>query len=71
MAAALVDAGNSSLPRSGSLFQAVVSWASQGIGGLSIEDFCVVPSDELRTFYGITSIPVPFQFDDPAITATP
>jgi hypothetical protein len=60
----LRDTGMARGLMSGSLFQAVIASVSSGaVAGASLNDFVVLDSPELRTFYRITGVPKPFRFD--------
>lgn len=50
--------------RSGSLFQVVLGCINRGvIKGVSLDDFPVIESPELRDLHGVTQIPKSFNFD--------
>jgi ppGpp synthetase/RelA/SpoT-type nucleotidyltranferase len=51
------------LPLTGSLFQYVISLVARPETRGNLRQFTVVPSRELRDFYGVMAIPKPFEFE--------
>jgi hypothetical protein len=55
-------------PDTGTLIQLVVSFVASEESHGKLDKFCIVDSTELRDLYGLTSIPLPFNFDLPKMS---